>query len=76
MSGFIQTCDIPQWWEDVSNWNFKMANSEKQNNDKIKCLESYQHFILRYIYWIFSAKGAGSDELSTEDETTKQYLKW
>lgn len=52
-----------------------MANSEKQNNDKIKCLESYQHFILRYIYWIFSAKGAGSDELSTEDETTKQYLK-
>lgn len=52
-----------------------MANSEKQNDDKIKCLECYQHFI-QYIYWIFSAKGAGSDELSTKDETIKQYLKW
>lgn len=32
-------------------------------------------FFLPYIYWIFSAKGAGSDELSSKDETTKQYLK-
>lgn len=75
MLGVNQTCDIPQWWEDVSNEGFTMANSEKPNKDKIKCLESYQHFILRYIYWIFSAKGAGSDELSTKDETTEQYLK-